>query len=180
MRAHDAIPTPPCARPLNCPDPKPTPHHQSDAERLESEAKALSGPDGLKPDASGSDLQKVCAAAALGLGCAVFGGTRLWGACSRGRRVESTVGVQSQQHVAQTATHSHRLPPPTAAPIPRCWRASPRRPRRASWRTTSSSPSGCSGGGAWGYRGGGSGVGGSGGLGGVGWVGWGWLEGGVQ
>ncbi|KAI8463231.1 MAG: photosystem II biogenesis protein Psp29 [Monoraphidium minutum] len=35
--------------------------YRADAERLESEAKALDGPDGLKPDADGSDLQRVLA-----------------------------------------------------------------------------------------------------------------------
>lgn len=39
-------------------DPK---RYRADAERLESEAKALSGPDGLTPDAGGSDLQRVLA-----------------------------------------------------------------------------------------------------------------------
>lgn len=42
----------------------PCPPPQADAERLESEAKALSGPDGLAPDASGSDLQRALAAVA--------------------------------------------------------------------------------------------------------------------
>lgn len=37
---------------------------QSEAEKLESQARALSGPDGLVPDASGSDLQKALAAVA--------------------------------------------------------------------------------------------------------------------
>lgn len=39
-------------------DPK---RYRADAERLEAEAKALSGPDGLTPNADGSDLQQVLA-----------------------------------------------------------------------------------------------------------------------
>lgn len=42
-------------------DPK---RYRADAERLEAEAKALTGPDGLAPDASGSDLQRVLASIA--------------------------------------------------------------------------------------------------------------------
>lgn len=37
---------------------------QSDAELLESQARALSGPDGLVPDASGNELQQALAAVA--------------------------------------------------------------------------------------------------------------------
>lgn len=44
---------------LPCP-----PFLQSDAELLESQARALSGPDGLSPDSSGNELQKSLAAVA--------------------------------------------------------------------------------------------------------------------
>lgn len=38
--------------------------HQADAEKLESQARGLAGPDGLVPDASGNELQAALAAVA--------------------------------------------------------------------------------------------------------------------
>lgn len=51
---------------------------QADAEALESEARALSGPDGLVPDASGSNLQKALAGVAAATADGTFAYNRFF------------------------------------------------------------------------------------------------------
>eukprot|EP00775_Hariotina_reticulata_P002157 gene2157-2475_t len=52
--------------------------YRSDAEKLESQAKALSGPDGLVPDASGNDLQQALAAVAAATSDGTFAYNRFF------------------------------------------------------------------------------------------------------